>query len=135
MPAMADTPSTTVPTEAEHPSLRVLVVEDDPDALSATLALLEAMGHWAVGVPSSEAAISRFVEQAFDVLMVDMILPTVSGVELVQDLLRRERLPVIFASGEPRHARSPEGAVWLRKPYSLAQLESALEDCRRAAKQ
>jgi PleD family two-component response regulator len=55
------------PSSAEQKKLRVLLVEDDADTLATTLKLLEAMGHWATGVRSAEAAIARFFDGAFDV--------------------------------------------------------------------
>jgi CheY-like chemotaxis protein len=114
----------------EARQLRILVVEDHADTLSATLELLRLLGHWAEGVGNAEGADARFLEEAFDILMVDLNLPTLSGLELVDKLHQRERLPVIFASGQPAPANVLDDAVWLRKPYSVQQLEEALDQCR-----
>lgn len=107
-------------------SLRVLVVEDDPDVLDAALEALELLGHWATGVRSAEGALTRFLEGAFDVLMVDIGLPALSGLELAGKLQARCKLPIIFATG----SKMPDGplysAVWLSKPFSLEQLREAL---------
>jgi CheY-like chemotaxis protein len=46
-------------------TLRILVVEDEPDALAATVELLQALGHWATGVKSAEVAKDRFLPGAF----------------------------------------------------------------------
>ena len=51
---------------AETTPLRVLVVEDDPAALSATVELLQLLGHWATGVKSAEVAKDRFIDGAFE---------------------------------------------------------------------
>ncbi|MEJ8851583.1 response regulator [Variovorax rhizosphaerae] len=105
--------------------LRILVVEDDVESLRLSQELLALMGHWSAGVSSAEAAIARFSEGAFDVLMLDVNLPALSGVDLAEKLCRLERLPVIFATGgAPPRAGSP-GSIWLQKPYSIAQLEEA----------
>jgi DNA-binding response OmpR family regulator len=109
--------------------LRVLVVEDDPDVLEAALEALELLGHWATGVRSAEGALVRFLEGAFDVLMVDVGLPALSGLELAGKLQARCRLPIIFASKAPD--RPPHGAVWLCKPFSLEQLREALRQASR----
>jgi CheY-like chemotaxis protein len=117
-------PSTACPSNAC--SLRVLVVEDDPDVLDAALEALELLGHWATGVRSAEGALVRFLEGAFDVLMVDIGLPALSGLELAGKLQARCKLPIIFATGR----KAPDGplhsAVWLCKPFSLEQLRGAL---------
>ncbi|MGJ7510420.1 response regulator [Variovorax sp. GT1P44] len=106
--------------------LRVLVVEDDPDALSATVEMLELLGHWAAGVRSAEIAKDRFLDGAFDVLLTDIGLPALSGMDLVESLRARHKLEVIFATGRPPPATPIPDSSWLQKPFSVEQLESAL---------
>ncbi|WP_213954744.1 MULTISPECIES: response regulator [unclassified Variovorax] len=106
--------------------LRILVVEDDVDALALTQELLGLLGHWSAGVGSAEGALARFSEGAFDVLLLDVNLPALSGLDLAEKLGRLESLPVIFATGsDPPRDRSLR-SIWLRKPYTTAQLEGAL---------
>lgn len=106
--------------------LRVLLVEDDVDTLATTLKLLEALGHWATGVKSAEAAIARFFDGAFDVVMVDIGLPALSGRDFAEKLLRDRSVPVIFVTGQPEPETAIHGTVWLRKPYTVEQLVEAL---------
>lgn len=117
-------------TTEEHPrGLRVLVVEDDPDALAATIEMLRLLGHWATGVRSAEIAKDRFYEKAFDVLLTDVGLPALSGLDLAESLRSRhnlDQLDIIFATGRPAPATPIPDAVWLQKPFSVAQLEAAL---------
>ncbi|MDM0045921.1 response regulator [Variovorax dokdonensis] len=112
--------------------LRILVVEDDPSALTTTTGALQALGHFAAGASSAEVARSRFLDGAFDVLITDIGLPGLSGDELVQTIRQSARSPleVIFATGQPR----PPGnnAIWLQKPYRLEDLEAALESARQS---
>ncbi|MDR6539746.1 response regulator [Variovorax soli] len=61
-------------------TLRILMVEDLPATLMMTVELLGELGHWAAGVTSAELALLRYPEGAFDVLMVDVGLPGLSGV-------------------------------------------------------
>ncbi|MES1264578.1 MAG: response regulator [Variovorax sp.] len=106
--------------------LRVLVVEDDPDTLEATVEMLRLLGHWATGVRSAETAKDRYLEGAFDVLMADVGLPALSGLDLAEALRARHRLAVIFATGRPRPDNPIPGTFWLQKPYDVDQLEAAL---------
>lgn len=108
------------------PRLRILVVEDDPDMLAATLELLQLLGHWASGVQSAEGALTRFFDGAFDALLTDVGLPGLSGRELVEKLRGRYELPVVFATGHPVPEQLPPGTVWLQKPYTAEQLDEAL---------
>ncbi|MDM0077425.1 response regulator [Variovorax sp. J2P1-59] len=106
--------------------LRILVVEDDPDALAATVEMLQLLGHWAAGVRSAETAKDRYLDGAFDVLLTDIGLPALSGMDLVESLRARHKLEVIFATGRPPPPRPIEGTFWLQKPFTVEQLETAL---------
>jgi DNA-binding response OmpR family regulator len=113
----------------EAKPLRVLVVEDDPDTLAAMVEMLQLLGHWAAGVKSAEIAKDRFMDSAFDVLMTDVGLPALSGIDLAESL-RGHRLEVIFATGRPPPEVPIADAVWLQKPFTVAQLEDALAQTR-----
>ncbi len=124
--AMTPSPST-LPLRADNKAgLRVLVVEDDPEALSATVEMLQLLGHWAAGVTSAEVAKDRFLAGAFDVLLTDIGLPALSGYDLVASLHERHAMPVIFATGQPRPAQPVAGTLWLQKPFRVDQLEAVL---------
>ena len=112
-------------------SLRVLVVEDDPEVLEASLEALELLGHWATGVRSAESALDRFCEGAFDVLMADVGLPALSGLELADKLQARCTLPIIFATASQAPSTPLPGTVWLNKPFGIEQLAQALRQVRR----
>lgn len=107
--------------------LRVLVVEDDPQALTSTVELLTLLGHWATGVKSAEVAKDRFIDGAFDVLLTDIGLPALSGYDLVAGLPPgKHRIQVIFATGHAAPAEAISGTLWLQKPFTTEQLEAAL---------
>ena len=115
------------PSPTTRQKLRVLLVEDDADTLATTLKLLEALGHWATGVRSAEAAMARFFDGAFDVVMVDIGLPALSGRDFAEVLLRDHCVPVIFVTGQAEPAKRMKGTHWLRKPYTVEQLVAVLE--------
>mgnify|MGYP003583503352 CR=1 FL=1 len=112
---------------SERGAMRIMVVEDDPDALKTIEELLEALGHWTAGVTSAELALNRYIEGAFDVLLTDVGLPALSGRDLADLLSARAKIPVIFATGQPQPADLPEHTIWLRKPFMLEQVAKALE--------
>ena len=130
---MASTAKPTPDGPTADPSLRVLVVEDDPAALAATVDMLEALGHWVAGVKSAEVARDRFIEGAFDVLLTDVGLPALSGLDLVEILQAQHKLRVIFATGQPRPAHPIPGTVWLQKPFGVDELQAALQGIERPA--
>lgn len=108
--------------------LRILVVEDDPDALNSTLALLEVLGHAPSGLSSAELAIDRYLDGAFDVIVTDVELPGLSGLDLAGILGRGARIPIVFVTGRPAPAQLPAGRAWLRKPFTVEQMAGALDE-------
>jgi len=111
--------------------LRVLVVEDNPDAQYLVCETLCALGHTVHAAASGEDALSLLVSRHFDVLFTDVSLPGMSGVELARAALRgTPGLALLFASGYgddfARHLEFP--AKSLQKPYEIEQLQQALAD-------
>jgi len=106
---------------------RILVVEDDPDALAMTLGMARVLGHWATGVSSAELAMHRFFDRGFDTIVLDVNLPGLSGLDLAMKLAKFGNLRFVFATGLPAPELLPPRAVWLRKPYSMDQLRQALQ--------
>jgi DNA-binding response OmpR family regulator len=125
-------PPTSAPADTDAVSgLRILVVEDDPATLSAMVDMLELLGHWVAGVKSAEVARDRFLDGAFDVLLTDVGLPALSGLDLVEILQAQHKLRVIFATGQPRPANPIPGTVWLQKPFGVDELQAALRGIER----
>jgi DNA-binding response OmpR family regulator len=114
--------------EGQKKMLRVLVVEDDPDTLGTMVEMLQLMGHWATGVKSAEIAKDRFFEGAFDVLMTDVGLPALSGLDLAEILRARHTVEIIFVTGRPLPETPIPGTLWLQKPLKMDRLEAALRD-------
>ena len=120
-------------TPLQHP-LRVLVVEDNPDALDLVCEMLRAFGHQVHAAAHGEDALGILSNADLDVLFTDVSLPGMSGIELARGAVRDQPgLKIIFASGHcdalTRHLGF--AAASLQKPYEFEQLESILNDiCR-----
>ncbi|MEO7241322.1 MAG: response regulator [Variovorax sp.] len=107
-------------------SLRILLVEDDPAERADMLELLRQLGHWATAVDSAEVARDRYLDGVFDVVITDVRLPALSGIDLVELLRSQHRVHAIFVSGYERPAQLPADAVWLDKPFTQSQLTDTL---------
>jgi CheY-like chemotaxis protein len=80
--------------------LRILYVEDNSLVREVTAELLAQEQRQIVACADAEAALKEFRANAFDVVITDVSLPVMSGIELARNLLRIEpRLPIIIASG------------------------------------
>jgi CheY-like chemotaxis protein len=112
-------------------SLRILVVEDNPESRELLLEMIAIAGHDASAVVTAEEAIVAMQNEHFDVLLTDINLPKMSGLELAQNaVLAWPQLKIIFASGYGflviDNDRINFQFSLLSKPYSLVQLEDAL---------
>lgn len=112
-------------------SLRILVVEDTKDMREVLCKQLTRLGHVAKGVASAEAAMQELNAHRFDVLLTDVNLPGMSGI----DLARKARdgapgIKVIISSGYGSFSLEELKleAVFLPKPYNFDALIKVLAD-------
>jgi CheY-like chemotaxis protein len=110
--------------------LRILLVDDDLALLDATSELVKILGHSPATTDSPEVALSLLQEQAFDVLLADLTIPGMSGIELAEKAVQlRPALRIIFASGDEVPDVPALSFRWraLRKPYTLHELGKILD--------
>ncbi|MES2153136.1 MAG: response regulator [Pseudomonadota bacterium] len=110
-------------------ALRILVVEDNPDAQYLVCEMLHAFGHRADGVADGETALPLLSAGGYQLLFSDVSLPGMSGIELARQALRIEPgLAVVFATGFGEHfLRGLEFPFQaLQKPFALEQLQAVL---------
>lgn len=117
---------------SDKPTEHVFLVDDD-DALRDGIAdLLRVVGYRVYTWPDGAAFLADIPRVAPAVLITDMRMPGLSGVELHAELLRLGRLlPVIYISGESTVAQSiqamKQGAVeFLIKPFGREELLRAV---------
>ncbi|MBN8920605.1 MAG: response regulator, partial [Rhizobiales bacterium] len=79
---------------------RVLVVDDDPEVVSLIGKLLQAAGHTAVPASDSRAALRILDETPIDLVIADIFMPDMDGLETVAAFKRQApHLPLIALSG------------------------------------
>ncbi|MEL7560896.1 PAS domain-containing protein [Stutzerimonas chloritidismutans] len=117
--------------EAAAPSgLRILFVEDDPTLRMLTGEVMDELGHQVSLCESAEAALKELEQHSFDVLLTDVGLAGMSGIELVREARMRDAgLSVVIASGYAVDAREVglDDLRTMLKPYDIHQVRSLLE--------
>ena len=112
---------------------RVLIVEDEENARIGYEALLRRWGHEVLGVGSAEDALARFTEFAPTVLIADVELPGMNGLDLLAKLGDElKTVPAIIITGKGSEERViaaiEAGAFWyIEKPLKAAVLRSLLD--------
>ena len=116
---------------ADNPPATVLLVEDDDASREATKELLFALGHQCAAVSSAEEALEVLSSTDHDLLLTDINLPRMSGLELARAVKStRPHMVVVFVSGYGHIDLDNvlAGARILRKPFELAALSELLAD-------
>ena len=89
--------------------MRVLVVEDDPAVGEAVVALLQARGFAARLAPTGRQGLALLDEAAFDLCVLDIVLPDISGIEVLRELRRYHQLPVLLLTARGASRDKVEG--------------------------
>ena len=120
---------------------RILVIEDDT-ALVALLAYnLHAEGYEVTTAPSAEDGKLLLEEELFDVIILDWMLPDMSGIELCAELRRKGKLPqlpmlMLTARGEEAdrvRGLSTGADDYVVKPFSVPELMARVKALLRRA--
>jgi DNA-binding response OmpR family regulator len=107
---------------------RILVVEDDESITLGLQMNLEAEGYSVALATDGEEALTRATAEAFDLLIVDVMLPKMNGFELVRSLRSRKAMePVIMLSARGAEMDKVMGLElgaedYITKPFGLAEL-------------
>jgi DNA-binding response OmpR family regulator len=117
----------------EGPRRSILVVDDDIQQLSFLRMLLESLGFDVAGVPNGETAVALCAHRRFDLALLDISLPGMSGWEIASYLREklRQELPIVMLSANTQEFHKPETRVivhdlFLVKPIEFNALIEAL---------
>jgi len=110
---------------------QVLVVEDDPTIRTALTRALTDRGHAVTSAPSAMAGLQFAVDQRPDLVVLDLGLPDVDGLEMLRMLRGVSQVPVVVAT-----ARDDEKSIiaaldagaddYVVKPFGGAQLDARI---------
>jgi CheY-like chemotaxis protein len=114
---------------------RILLAEDDPAVRATVRAVLKRLGHEVTEAADGAAAIKQIEAETFDLVITDVIMPEVEGLEVVRAVRsRRPDCPIIAMSGGGRIAKE-EILTWaekfgaryvLPKPFSADELRTVV---------
>jgi len=112
------------------PGARILLVEDDPRVRTATVGALEDLDYDPIACSSGAEAIEAFASQEFDLVITDVIMPEMTGPELIRYLKGEydRDFAVLFVTGYVGEGESDDlrGYELLRKPFTVGALASAV---------
>ena len=112
---------------------RILLAEDDESMRRFLAKALENAGHEVVSFGQGDAAYQCLKQDVFDILLTDIVMPEMDGIELARRAAELDpTLKIMFITGFAAVALSaetatPKDAKILSKPFHLRDLVSEVE--------
>ncbi|HUP76394.1 MAG TPA: response regulator transcription factor [Acidimicrobiales bacterium] len=105
----------------------VLVVEDEPSFSEALTIGLEREGFRVTTVADGAAALARFDELSPDLVLLDLMLPFVSGLDVCREIRLKSQVPIIMVTAKTNEVDTVVGLEvgaddYVTKPYRLREL-------------
>jgi len=106
----------------------ILLVEDDAHLADGLMLNLEAEGYQVAHVARGDDALTSFADGAFDLILLDIMLPGIDGLTVCHRLRERgETVPILFITARGQADERIEGLVaggddYITKPFDLKEL-------------
>ncbi|MEP7005577.1 MAG: ATP-binding protein [Sphingomonas bacterium] len=118
---------------AQSEALNILVVEDDPRVLAATMGALTELGHHPLACSDPLAAPALLdAMEGIDLIVSDVLMPGQTGPEMIAEMARTHgHVAVLFVTGYAGEAGGEAefgGHHVLRKPFTIAALSRAIDN-------
>jgi DNA-binding NtrC family response regulator len=112
---------------------QILIVDDNPHMSSLLSDILDFFDYKAVGASDGEAALKALTEKSFDMVITDLRMPKMGGMDLLRTLKARfPQLPVVVITGfGTDSSRSDAFAAhadgFLPKPFKVEEIKELLK--------
>ena len=118
----------------QQAAARLLIVDDEEPVSSLLARLLRDLGHTSLAVSSGAEALVALENDIFDLVLSDVKMPGMTGLELYQTILRRDpalATRVVFITGDTLSPATQahiaqSGNPFIAKPFKIEQLEALI---------
>ncbi len=113
---------------------RILLAEDDRNLSRSIDILLTLEGYQVIAVYNGEEALNKLLKQRYDMLITDIVMPNMNGIELVKKIrLINPTIPILIVSGRLNDALEQE--LWalnvtriLHKPIKPNEFRQTVDE-------
>ena len=122
---------------SEH-SARILLVDDEQSIQTLLSYPLRKEGYEVVQATDGRQALDRFDEQSFDLVVLDLMLPRIDGLEVCRRLRSKSSVPIIMLTAKSEEIDKVVGLElgaddYITKPFSLREFSSRIKAALRRA--
>ena len=119
-------------------SARILLVDDEQSIQTLLSYPLRKDGYDVVRASDGREALDRFTEQAFDLVVLDVMLPLIDGLEVCRRLRARSSVPIIMLTAKSEEIDKVLGLElgaddYITKPFSMREFRSRVKAALRRA--
>ena len=117
---------------------RILLVDDEEPIQTLLSFPLQRDGYEVVAVSDGREALERFGEQSFDLVVLDVMLPNMDGLEVCRRLRARSPVPIIMLTAKSEEIDKVLGLElgaddYITKPFSMREFRSRVKAALRRA--
>lgn len=110
----------------------ILVVDDEKNVRDITRAYLEKAGYDVLEAADGEAALEAFQNLKVDLMILDIMMPKLNGMEVLECIRRSSDVPVIMLTAKVGESDLVEGIQtgaddYIKKPFSMRELMVRVE--------
>lgn len=110
---------------------KILLVEDEKAIRDAVAAYLEREGYWVVGVGDGQSAVEEFEKHQFDLIVLDLMLPKLSGERVCRAIRDTSDVPIIMLTAKGEEVDKLLGFAlgaddYIVKPFSPREIVSRI---------
>lgn len=105
----------------------ILIIEDDPSILDIVIFNLEKEGFRVASAANGEDGLLAFANHPFDLVLLDIMIPRLNGLEVLDSIRSRSDVPVLIMSAKTSEEDRLEGLTrkaddYICKPFSVKEL-------------
>src|ERR687894_1228706 len=118
---------------------RILLVDDEQAVQTLLTYPLRKEGYEVVPALDGQQALDRFSEQRFDLVVLDIMLPKLDGIEVCRRLRTRSQVPIIMLTAKGDEIDKVVGLEmgaddYITKPFSVREFRSRIKAALRRGK-
>ena len=111
---------------------RILLVDDEQAVQTLLTYPLRKEGYEVVGAMDGQEALNRFGEERFDLVVLDVMLPKLDGIEVCRRLRTRSQVPIIMLTAKGDEIDKVAGLEmgaddYITKPFSVREFRSRVK--------